>query len=59
MNAKAYKDNKVKPLFERLIERVKALTIKCINFLGEIKGMGLIIERLKEKIENLNARVFD
>ncbi len=50
VSAKAYRDNKAKPLVEKLTEIVKSLTIKCINLMKEIT-------RLREKTANQEFQI--
>ena len=57
MSVKAYREKNVMPFVERLKEIVKSLTIKCVNFMEQIKQLKVKITKQAEDIDFYKSKV--
>ncbi len=57
MSAKAYREKNAMPLVERLKEIVKSLTIKCVNYVEQIKQLKSKITKQAEDIDFYKSKV--
>jgi hypothetical protein len=56
-SAKSYHENTAKPLVARLKERVKSLTIKCINHMEQVRKLTEKVTQLTSDIEWYKRRI--
>ncbi len=57
MSAKAYREKNAMPLVARLKEIVKSLTIKCVNYVEQIKQLKSKITKQAEDIDFYKSKV--
>ena len=57
MSAKAYREKNAAPLVDKLKDVIKSLTVKCVNFMEQVKQLRVKVENQAEDIDFYKGKV--